>query len=166
MPEPGRFEHDPGAWLAGALESARAVQAAGDADVVVIGIGALGPAPVLVDKRLEPLTPALLYGLDRRAEDQRARLAVPVDHALPKLLWWQEHHPALYSRAAWALDAAGFLVAALTGRPTMDSITRLAYEHPVVEVSALLPAPVEPLAEAAGLRREAAPRSGSRPERP
>ena len=76
MPEPGRFEHDPRAWLAGALESGReAVQDAGDADVVVIGIGALGPAPVLVDERLEPLTPALLYGLDRRAEDQRARLA-------------------------------------------------------------------------------------------
>jgi xylulokinase len=157
MPEAGRFEHDPRAWLAGAFESGReAVQEAGTADVEVIGIGALGPAPVLVDERLEPLTPAPLYGLDRRAEDERAFLGVPADHALPKLLWWQAHEPALFGLAAWALDAAGLVAAALTGDPTMDAITRLAYEHPEVEPGVSLPRPVEPLAEAGRLHREAA----------
>jgi xylulokinase len=126
------------------------------AEIGAVGIGALGPAPLLVDERLEPLTPAYLFAFDRRAEAHRARLGVPDDHALPKLLWWQEHEPELFARAAWALDATGYLVASLTGKPAMDSITRAAYEHPGERAGVPLPDPVEPLAEAGGLHGRAA----------
>jgi xylulokinase len=165
--EPGRAEHDPRAWVAGALEAGReAVVQAGRVDLVALGIGALGPAPVLVDEELKALTPAPLFALDRRAEEQRARLAVPDDHALPKLRWWQENEPDLFARAAWALDATGYLVAALTGEPAMDSITRAAYEHPAAEAGVSLPPPLHPLAVAGRLLAEQARTLGLRPGTP
>jgi xylulokinase len=167
IPAPGRAEHDPRAWVAGALDAGReAVAQAGPVGVVAVGIGALGPAPVLVDERLEALAPALLFALDRRAEKQRVQVGVADDHALPKLLWWQENDPDLFARAAWALDATGYVVAALTGEPTMDSITRAAYEHPTAGAPVQLPPPRDPLAVAGRLRAEEARQLGLSPGMP
>ena len=163
LPAPGRAEYDPRAWLAGALTTGgEAVAEAAGVDVVAVAIGALGPSPLLVDDRLEPLTPSLPYVLDLRAEEQRSRLGVSVDHALPKLLWWKENEPERYRRGAWALDATGYLVAALTGEPTMDAITRAAYEHAAVEADIALPAPLDPLAYAGRLRADPAQALGLR----
>lgn len=131
-----------------------------------MGVGALGPAPILVDARLEPLTSAPLYGLDRRGAAERARLAVTPDHALPKLLWWAEREPAIAGRAAWALDATGYLVSALTGNPTMDAITRAAYVHDRVETPVPLPEPIEPLSLAGELRPDVAHALGLKPGTP
>lgn len=165
--EPGRAEHDPRAWLAGALETGReALAQAEQVDVLAVGIGALGPAPVLVDEHLEALTPALLFALDRRAEEQRARLGVADDHALPKLLWWRESDPGLFARAAWALDVTGYLVAALTGEPTMDSITSAAYDHPGADAGLSLPRPLDSLAVAGRLQPEEARELGLNPGTP
>lgn len=152
FPAPGRAEADARDWAAGALAAGvAAVAEAGVSAVDAVGLGALGPAPVLVDERLEPLAPALLFSLDTRAEAERERLGVTHDHALPKLLWWAEHEPA-FAGAAWALDATGYVVSSLTGRPVMDAITRLDYGEPPLPV----PEPVEPLAVAGGLTRDAA----------
>ena len=167
FPEPARAEHDPRAWVAGALDAGREAAArAGPVDVIAVGVGALGPAPVLVDEQLQALTPALLFTLDRRAEEQRARLGVADDHALPKLLWWQENDRGLLARAAWALDGTGYVVAALTGEPTMDSITRAAYEHRFVDAPVRLPPPLDPLAVAGRLPAERARELGLRPGTP
>ena len=125
-----------------------------------MGIGALGPAPVLVDERLAGADARAALRLDRRAEEQRARLGVADDHALPKLLWWQENDPNLVARAAWVLDATGYLVAALTGEPVMDSITRAAYEHPAAAAPVSLPPRLDPLAVAGRLRAEEARQLG------
>jgi xylulokinase len=148
----GRAEHDPREWLTGTFAVGREAAAGGGGHVDAIGVGALGPAPLLVDADLEPLTPALLFSLDRRAEEQRAAIGVTHDHALPKLLWWREHEPAIWRRAATALDATGFLVARLTGRPTMDAVTRLDYGDAPLE----LPPPADPLAVSGGLGTDAA----------
>jgi xylulokinase len=158
LPAPAKAEQNPQAWIDGALAAGCEAVAASRAPVEAIGVGALGPAPALYDGELEPLTPALLFALDRRAEAERARLRPPApqDHALPKLLWWQEHAPELTGRAAWALDAAGFVVSRLTGSPTMDTITALDYAHPGAELPVPLPAPVEPLAIAGHLAPAAA----------
>jgi xylulokinase len=150
LPGRGRAEQDPRAWLDGAL--AAGAEAARDAAVPidVVGVGALGPAPLLVDAALEPLTPALLFALDTRADAERIALGIASDdHALPKLHWWAANEPALVQRAAHALDAAGYLVAALTGVPVMDAVTAQSYGDgsPVP-----LPAPIDPLAIAGALR--------------
>jgi xylulokinase len=161
----GIAEHDPLDWLDGVAAAGReAVAAAGDARIACVGVAALGPTPVLVDEGLRPLTTALLFALDRRAEPQRLRMDAPTgDNALPKLAWWLEREPALAARAAWALDATGFVVASLTGRPAMDSITAGDYALAGSEPPVPLPAPLEPTATAGGLGRDWAGRLGLRP---
>src|SRR6202011_6394185 len=121
-------------------------------------VSALGPAPVLVDRELRALTAAPLFSLDRRAERERLEVAdaLPVternrtfDHALPKLLWWQRNDPLAWARAVRALDATGFLVATLTGVPTMDTITAEEYRLPGWDCPLPLPDPADPV-ETAG----------------
>ncbi len=146
-----------------------AVAGAGDVRISAIGVAALGPAPLLVDAALAPLTKAPLFGLDRRAEPQRRRMTRglateeadgTLDNALPKLAWWRDHEPAVSARAAWVLDATGFLVASLTGVPVMDTVTAGDYELPGVEAAFPLPVPVDPLAVAGELQGGAAERLG------
>jgi xylulokinase len=150
----GRAELDPADWFEVVLDAGG--EAARGLDVEMVAVCALGPAPILVDASLEPLTPALLFSLDRRAEAERERLGTTHDHALPKLLWWREHEPALWQRAAYGLDLTGFLVSRLTGSVVQDSITRADYEHSTEELRLPLPESLDPLAQAGGLRAEAA----------
>jgi xylulokinase len=168
----GIAEHDPDDWLEGMAAAGReAVSGAGDERIAAVGVAALGPAPVLVDARLRTLTMAPLFALDRRAEAQRRRLtealgpdeaARALDNALPKLAWWRDNEPARAERAAWALDATGFLVASLTGVPVMDTVTAGDYALPGCEPPFRLPEPVDPVAVAGELRAEAAERLGLR----
>jgi xylulokinase len=146
-----RAEADPGEWLRGALEAGAAAVAEAGVAVDAIAVSALGPAPVLVTGEGVAVSPALLFGLDRRAEEQRARLDVTHDHALPKLLWWAEHEPELVARAGTAVDAAGFTVAGLCGELVMDTITAEAYVVEGVDPPVPLPLPCDPLARAGGL---------------
>jgi xylulokinase len=97
--------HDAGSWLDESLSAARsALRDAGCDKVDAIGVGALGPAPVVVDAELRPLVASPLFPID-----------VPA---------WVDALPAdLASRGAWVLDVAGFLVGTLVGRPVMDRIT-------------------------------------------
>jgi xylulokinase len=137
---PGLAERAPEEWYEETLAAGRmALDQAGRPAIAAIGIGALGPCPVLLDADLRALAPAPLFSLDRRAEATRQRLlashdlgsdALGPDHALPKLIWWRERDPALIGRAKWVVDATGFLVARLTGRPVMDPITAEDYEAP------------------------------------
>jgi xylulokinase len=157
----GRAERDPGEWIVGIIDAGRQALATVPADEVrAVGVSALGPAPLLVDDDLRAISPALLFSLDRRAERERQEVAdtLPVaerhrtyDHALPKLLWWQRNHPEVWRRAAWALDATGFVVAQLTGVPTMDAITAMEYRLPGWDCPVRIPDPLDPLAPAGGL---------------
>lgn len=155
-----RAEADPHQWLRGALVAGAAAVAEAGEPVDVIAVSALGPAPVLVTREGLAVSPALLFGLDRRAEEQRARLGVTHDHALPKLLWWAEHEPKLMARAATAVDAAGFVVAGLCGELVMDTITAEAYVVDGFEPPVLLPPPCDPLAGAGNLLPGPAARLG------
>ena len=146
-----RAEADPRDWLRGALEAGGAAVAEAGAQVDAIAVSALGPAPVLVTREGEAVSPALLFALDRRAEEQRARLGVTHDHALPKLLWWAEHEPERLARAATAVDAAGFVVAGLCGEIAMDSITAEAYVVHGADPPLPLPRPCDPLARVGGI---------------
>lgn len=169
---PGRAEQDPLEWLTAVAEAGRAAAAGRGQQVDAIAISALGPAPVLVSADLAPLTPALLFSLDTRAEQCRRALADQLgltadqlnhDHAIPKLLWWRDNEPELWQQAAWALDATGFLVSHLTNIPTMDSITACDYSLPGLACPVTLPAPLDPLSVAGPLTAWWADRLGLRP---
>ena len=151
-----RAEADPREWLRGALAAGAAAVAEAGVAVDAIAVSALGPAPVLVTREGDAVSPALLFGLDRRAEEQRARLGVTHDHALPKLLWWAEHEPERVARAATAVDAAGFVVAGLCGELVMDTITAEAYVVEGVDS----PVPLPRAVRSAGARRWPAARAG------
>jgi sugar (pentulose or hexulose) kinase len=79
-----------------------------------------------------------------------------LDHALPVMEWWREHAPDVFGRAAYALDASGFLVSWLTGLPVMDRITRDDYVLAGIDPLVPIPAAREPLAVAGPLAPAAA----------
>ncbi|MGE0118408.1 MAG: FGGY-family carbohydrate kinase [Dongiaceae bacterium] len=144
-----RIERDPMDWIGEVFAAARAALAdAGRPRVEAIGIGALGPCPVLLDADLEPVGPAPLFSIDSRAQPQRRRLIdslgladddVGQDHVVPRLLWMQENEPARFGRAVRVVDAAGFVVARLTGRAAIDPIT--ARDHRLPDLESPVPLP-------------------------
>ena len=146
-----RAEADAREWLLGALSAGAAAVAEAGVAVDAVAVSALGPAPVLVNGGGDAVSPALLFGLDRRAEEQCARLGVTHDHALPKLLWWAEHEPERMARATTVVDAAGFVVAGLCGELAMDTITAEAYAVPGFEPPLPLPRRCDPLERVGGL---------------
>ncbi len=138
----GRASHDPRRWRTAAFAAARrALADSGPVDV--IGIGALGAAPFLLDLKGEPVSDALLFSLDTRADAERDELGLTGDHALPKVRWLAARH----SGAVRATDAGGWIAEQLTGRPTMDRVTRLAWT-PELGLPLPIPDPVEPLSHA------------------
>ncbi len=153
----GIAEHDPRAWLEEAGVAAREAVAEADvAGVDAIAVGALGPAPVLLDRQLEPLLPAPLFSLDRRAERHRQALTATApgmgpDHVRPRLLAWQETEPESVRRAEWAVDATGYVVGSLVGRPVMDRVTAADHELDGSLSPVPMPDPEEPLAIAGPL---------------
>jgi len=145
----GSVEGDPAAWLAAVLQAAQAaLSAAGRPRIAALGIGALGPCPVLLDAAQRPLGPVPLFALDSRAESLRRELAarhgldesaLGPDHAIPKLAWLRERFPERFARASGVTDATGFLVAALTGQAVMDPVTQC--DHVARGVPQPLPLP-------------------------
>ena len=130
------------------------------------GAGGLGSSPAhagaLVRARPQGGAAAARDGRDGPAEHAEATL----DSALPKLAWWLEHDPGASARAAWALDATGFVVGALTGVPVMDLITAVDYALPGVAPPVPLPAPLEATDVAGGLEPGWAERLGLPPALP
>jgi xylulokinase len=161
-------EHDPRTWLDEVDAAARqATAAAGIDDVDAIAVGALGPAPVLLDAALEPLLPAPLFSMDAGAESFRRELAVDrgdvgPDHVFPRLLAWSATQRSTVERAACVVDATGYVVSSLVGRPVMDRIT--AADYVLADVRPVVPAPEpeEPTAIAGELGPSAAERLGVR----
>lgn len=127
-------EQDPEGWLRLLSEAIqKALGAAGYPALEGVGIGAFGPAMVTLDEALRPTGAASLFAYDVRHEPWRRRLLdggmseerLGPDHVLPKLMRIAEAEPDRFASTAWAVDATGFLVAALTGVAVMDPITRL-----------------------------------------
>ncbi len=142
-------EADPLSWLEAAIGAARAALSdAGVASVDAIAVGALGPCPVLLDESLQPVGPAPLFGIDARSETHRQGMKreyglsdeeLSLDHVAPKLLWLRETQPKRFAQACWVVDAAGYIVATLTGVPTIDRAT--AAYHLARGIEPLVPMP-------------------------
>jgi xylulokinase len=137
LAEVGTHEVSARHWQRAVIEAVHeALQAIDDPSIAAIGIGALGPCPVLLDDSLAPLGTVPLFSTDSGAETERqamlGRLGLPghelgPDHVLPRLGLWQRTRPGEISRTRAVVDAAGFLVAWLTGRLVIDPATRHDY---------------------------------------
>ena len=146
-------------WTASVTTAVReALSQAAGMGIEAIGIGALGPCPILLDERQQALNAAPLFSLDDGAETERLALLtrhgiaphrLGPDHVIPRLRLWQRERPAEMARARVVVDATGCLVAWLTGHVVMDPITHTDHSCEGLEQPVPLPE-IEPAAAIAG----------------
>jgi xylulokinase len=141
QPREGWAEQDGRAWRSAALGALRDLvrRLAADGvgrptEVRAIGLTGQCPSVVLVDRAGQPVSPGLIYRDNRataEAESLRLRFGdeaihrrtghLPSGfHVAPKLLWLRDHEPALFARAALALQPRDLVALALTGEAATD----------------------------------------------
>lgn len=130
-PGPGRAEQDPAVWLAALRPGIRAaLEDAGASAEDVLGLAVTGQldGALAVDRRGEPLSPALIW-MDRRAVDcldgidptlirQRCGQVADPGHPAAKIRWLVRHHEL--PEGARFHQPVSFLVERLTGAFVQD----------------------------------------------
>lgn len=153
VPRPGYAEHDAESewWgnfcrvISQLLDSTDLPAGA----VEAVACSGIGPCVLPVDRSMDPLRPAILYGVDTRAAKQvedfnrqygrEALLArggnlLTSQSAGPKVQWVKESEPDVFDRAAMFHTSQSFLVAKLTGEHVMDHLTA-AYWAPFYDIN-------------------------------
>jgi xylulokinase len=142
VPRAGWAEHRPEedwwadfVWLTRTLLANSGVAAS---EIRAVGTSGIGPCVLPVGADGEPLSNAILYGVDTRSaqeiEDlteaigieiifERCGNALTSQSAGPKILWLKRNRPEVYARASKFLNSTSFLVHRLTGRFVVDHYT-------------------------------------------
>jgi xylulokinase len=130
-------EHDPEAvWWNDFVALARSLTAAaGDAQILGLGVSGIGPCLLPADAEGRPLRPAILYGVDTRATAEieeltamfgadrilaRGGTPLSTQAVSPKLRWLANNEPEIFARTEMFLMASSYLVLRLTGRYVLD----------------------------------------------
>jgi len=107
-------------------------------EIAAIGCSGLGPTMVPVNRKGNPLRPAILYGIDTRAKNEIQYLntllgiedifetsgqILSAQSVAPKLLWYKNNEPEKYKETFKVLTTNGFLVYKLTNRYSIDTCT-------------------------------------------
>lgn len=140
-PQPGWFEHDADAVWWADLQAVVAdllrdlgESAVRPGDVAGVAVSGIGPCLLPVDGAGEPLRPAILYGVDTRAEAQVRELTGRLGEVViaatgsiltsqavgPKMLWLAQHEPQVWARTRRVHMASSYLVHRLTGEYVLD----------------------------------------------
>lgn len=136
-PQPAWFEHDAeGTWWADFTSLTRELLAEASAeDVQAVCVSGIGPCALVADASGRPLRPAILYGIDGRAEREIEELTEAIGADLlvartgnrlttqavgPKLLWVRRNEPEVWARARRWYCASNWLVQRLTGEYVLD----------------------------------------------
>lgn len=140
LPRPGWVEVDAvEVWWADVVAIARELvpQAAG-APIAGVCVSGVGPCLVMCDAALEPVRPAILYGIDTRATVEIAELterfgaeeilrrcgkALSTQAVGPKIEWMRKHEPETWTRARGWYNSSSFISARLTGSYVLDHHT-------------------------------------------
>ena len=155
VPQPGWAEHRPlEDWWGDVTTLCRRLLAESGlppSQIKAVGLSAIGPCMLPVDKAGEPLMNAVLYGVDVRAAAEIAELdariggetvlatcgnALTSQSVGPKILWLKRHRPDLYGRADKFVGATSWVVHRLTGRWTVDHYSAAGCS-PLYDVDAL-----------------------------
>lgn len=136
MPHPGWVEQDAQAvWWADFMAISQELTAAVPEPVAAVGVSGLGPCLLPVDGEDRPLRPAILYGVDTRAQAEIEELtqalgaqtilqrcgSVLTSQAIgPKLAWLRKNEPTTFAATRRFLMASSFLVHRLTGSYVLD----------------------------------------------
>ncbi|WP_167132948.1 FGGY-family carbohydrate kinase [Paramicrobacterium chengjingii] len=151
-PHPGHVEHDAiDVWWSDFTSVSRELVAQlnpGD-EILAVACSAIGPCVLPVDSQLNPLRPAILYGVDTRADEQiadferrigrdeifrRSGNTLTSQSAGPKIAWIADNEPAVAEAARWYMTSQSFLVAKLTGEVVIDHATA-GYYHPFYDLT-------------------------------
>ena len=137
-PRQGWFEHDADKvwWGDFCGISRHLIEAGGIApeQISCIGASTLGTDCLPVDEQCRPLRPAILYGIDSRADkeiqwltrhygrDVRRLFGHPIcsGDTATKILWIKNNEPEVYRRTYKFLTGSSFITAKLTGRYVID----------------------------------------------
>jgi xylulokinase len=136
LPRPGWVEHDAeGVWWHDVCSITRELAPQAGSALQAVCVSGIGPCAVPCDADLQPLRPAILYGIDTRAHEEIAELAqrYGADKLLarggsalssqaigPKLLWLRRHEPEVWERTAGWYMASSFIAGRLTGEYVLD----------------------------------------------
>lgn len=134
-PFPGFYEVDvPTVWKGGFLRLLSQLAPSVLDSIVSVCISSVCASFAPVDESLNPLHPAVLYGIDSRAQEQVERLNTHWGHllehrigcqftthsVLPKILWFKEKKPDIYNRTRYFLESNNLISAWLTGEVGWD----------------------------------------------
>lgn len=137
-PDGLRAEHNAeDVWWAECLAVCRELTARPDIDpaqICAVSISSLSPAVLPIDREGNPLYPAMLYGLDRRAYKEIEELGSQWNDYLlshgegavsplstgPKILWLQRNEPEIFRKTAYFVGVPSFLIYRLTGNMVAD----------------------------------------------
>lgn len=134
-PGPGLVEMDATVWWDELVSLCQELLAAGDVEVVSVGVSGMGPCVLVTDEHDRPLRPAILYGVDTRSTAQIDRLtdelgadavlalcgSVLTSQAVgPKLAWLADEEPEVADRARRLYLPSSWLVRQLTGSYVLD----------------------------------------------
>lgn len=155
MPRPGWAEHDAESiWWSDFIALCRQLLShpgVSAESIRAIGVSAIAPTMLAIDRTGRPLRPAILYGIDTRTVEEIEDLTYALGHewllehagsalstqsAGPKILWFRRHEPELYRQTWKILTASSYLVFRLTGRIVIDHYTAVAFA-PLYDLPAL-----------------------------
>lgn len=152
-PAPGYVEQDAEKiWWVDVCEVsnqlAKTLTASPDLSLAGIGVSGIGPCVACLDADFEPLRPAILYGVDIRAQSQIDQLNrrfgeevifertgnnLSSQSGTPKIAWVRDNEPAVFAATRWFCTCQSYLVAKMTGEVTMDRYTA-SYYHLLYDV--------------------------------
>ncbi len=138
-PRPGWFEHDAEkvwwgsfCWVVRALIETAGIK---PTEIAAVGVSAVCPDMLPLDENGRPLRPAILYGIDNRAQNEIEELnallgedfifeqsanVLSGQSVTPKYLWFKRHEPELAARTRKIHSATGYLVYRLTDQHVVD----------------------------------------------
>lgn len=140
LPRPGWAEVDPTkVWWEDLATVARELMAqTGGAEVAGMCVSGVGPCLLVTDADLQPVRPAILYGIDSRAEHEIVELterfgadailercgkALSTQAVGPKMAWLARHEPEAFARGRRWFNSNSYVTAKLTGEYVLDHHT-------------------------------------------
>jgi xylulokinase len=130
LPKPGWAEHDPELiWWHDFLEIARFLLDTSRISpelIAALGISTISPAVVAVGEEGVALRPAILYGIDTRANqevedlEQLTGASLSSQSGAPKILWLRRNEPDVWWKTHQIVNGSGYLILKLTGQATID----------------------------------------------
>lgn len=150
-PRPGLAEMDPVAcWWEETADAVRELVARHDGPVAGIAVSGIGPCLAVTDQALTPLRPAILYGIDARAEREIDELerrwgaeellavggsALSSQAVGPKLRWLARNEAETWRSARLFFSASSYVATRLGARYHLDHHTASQY-NPMYDLDA------------------------------